>query len=49
MRVLTVSCPFPFPGRRACFSAVHRDSPRIRCAAQSAEISSQGIPQTFSV
>src|SRR5262245_26128763 len=35
--------------RRALDMALHRSRPLIRCAAQSAEISSQLMPHTFSV
>ena len=34
---------------RAFATAVERDNPWMRCAAQVARMSSQGIPQTFSV
>lgn len=36
-------------GRREARAAVVRDKPLMRCAAQSAAISVQGLPQTFSV
>ena len=36
-------------GNRPLMTAFHRDSPRIRWAAQSAEIALQLIPHTFSV
>ncbi len=36
-------------GKRALRIALPNDKPLIRCAAQSAEISRQSIPQTFSV
>jgi hypothetical protein len=38
-----------FLGQIALTIADHNDNPLIRCAAQSAEISLQLIPQTFSV
>ena len=51
--LLNQSCdyfPFEFPSpNKAFFTAVLKDKFFIRCAAQSAEISLQGIPQTFSV
>src|SRR5262245_37673522 len=34
---------------RAALSALNNESPLIRCAGHSAEISLHGIPQTFSV
>ena len=38
-----------FPESSALLMVVSSDNPLIRCAAQSAEILSHGIPQTFSV
>ncbi len=39
----------PKERRKPSLSALKRSSPLILCAAQSAEISSQSMPQTFSV
>jgi hypothetical protein len=47
MSVLTVCGPRR--GAIALRIAVPSDSPLMRCAAQSAEISAQRIPHTFSV
>ena len=41
--------PEPGAGSSALRIAAPRSSPLMRCAAQSAEMSSQDIPQTFSV
>ena len=54
IRVLISSPPFSgwsgAAARRSAFDmALHRSRPLIRCAAQSAEISSQVMPHTFSV
>src|SRR6476646_2080065 len=48
--LITLELSFgPRCGKRAFLMALPRDKPLIRCAAQSAEISRQLIPQTFSV
>ena len=47
--LITLSLPVALGLKTAFQIALLKDKPLIRCAAQSAEISLQGIPQTFSV